>query len=196
MLPSTELQAKLGLVSDDFVVISVANMVKVKGIETLLEAVKMLNNPKVKVLIVGDDKSEYASELKLRYKHENSIQFLGKQLDVTPYLAGSDLFVIPTKDEGRREGIPNAPLEAMSMERIVLGSNISGVRDILETFPNYMFKADDVSGLEHKIKRIMDMPDTERKSVEIEMRKRVIDVFCIKDFITNHEQLYRKLLHK
>ena len=194
MISSDTLKQQLGIKPEDFVIISVANLVQVKGIETLLEAVKLLNNQKVKVLIVGNDTDSYAENVKLRYKELDQVQFLGKQLDVRPYLALSDLFVIPTKDEGRREGIPNAPLEAMAMERIVLGSNISGIRDILNVVPNNMFKADDVSGLEQKIKSIIMMSKAERKSLEGLMRKRVVDIFSIEDFISKHQVLYQKLV--
>ncbi len=49
------MQKEINISPQDFVIISVANLVKVKGIEILLNAVKLLNNPKIKVLIVGND---------------------------------------------------------------------------------------------------------------------------------------------
>jgi glycosyltransferase involved in cell wall biosynthesis len=188
--PSDTLRQQLGLSTEDFVIISVANLVEVKGIETLLDAVHQLNNPHIKVLVVGSDTSEYAISLKSKYKMYSHVSFVGKQLDVRPYLALSDLFVIPTKDEGRREGIPNAPLEAMSMKRIVLGSNISGVRDILNVFPNCMFQADDVLGLKRKIEMVINMSASERMNLEDRMRERVVDEFSIEDFIERHKLLY------
>jgi glycosyltransferase involved in cell wall biosynthesis len=193
-LGSEPLKQQLGLSSDDFVIISVANLVEVKGIETLLEAVNQLHNSKIKVLVVGGDSSEYAIALKSKYKTYSHINFIGKQLDVRPYLALSDLFVIPTKDEGRREGIPNAPLEAMSMKRIVLGSDISGVRDILKVFPDCMFKADDIASLKRKIETVMNLPESDRMKLEENMRKRVVEEFSIEDFIERHQVLYQKLV--
>ena len=193
MLPSLPLQKQLGILPDDFVIITVANLVKVKGIETLLDAVKSLKNPKIKVLVVGDDSGKYASELKSRYEEGKQIQFIGKKLDVRPYLVLANLFVIPTKDEGRREGIPNAPLEAMAMERIVLGSNISGIRDILKVFPKNLFQADQVSELALKIKYILEMPKHEKRVLEKQMRQRVVDFFSIRDFIKCHEVIYKEL---
>lgn len=194
-LASETLKQQLGIMPDDFVIISVANLVKVKGIETLITAVNQLKHPKLKVLVVGDDSSEYALELKSRFKRDTHIKFIGKHLDVRPYLALSDLFVIPTKDEGRREGIPNAPLEAMAMERIVLGSNISGIRDILKVFPDLMFQADNISELENKIKKIMNMSKEERMELEKQMRIRVIEEFSIEDFMSRHQSLYLELVN-
>ncbi|MEM5564583.1 glycosyltransferase [Psychroserpens sp. AS72] len=195
-VPSETIRRQLNLTPENFVIISVANLVEVKGIEVLLESVNYLNNPNLKVLIVGDDTGAYAQKLKTKYLNQRQFQFIGKQLDVKPYLALSDLFVIPTKDEGRREGIPNAPLEAMSMECIVLGSNITGIRDILEPFPECMFQAGDIVGLANKIETFRNLPNTEKLDLKKAMRKRVVDVFSIKDFLKNHQALYLKLLNR
>ncbi|TXE17107.1 glycosyltransferase [Psychroserpens burtonensis] len=193
---SETIRRQLNLKPDDFVIISVANLVEVKGIEVLLEAVNSLNNPNLKVLIVGDDSGVYAQKLRTKYLNKHQFQFIGKQLDVRPYLALSDLFVIPTKNEGRREGIPNAPLEAMAMERIVLGSNITGIRDVLEPFPECMFQAGDIIGLAEKLEIFRNLPDIERLNLKQAMRNRVVDTFSIKDFLKNHQSLYLKLLKK
>jgi len=190
---SETMRRQLNLSPEDFVIISVANLVEVKGIEVLLESVNHIKNPNLKVLIVGDDTGAYAQKLKTKYLNQSQFQFIGKQLDVRPYLALSDLFVIPTKDEGRREGIPNAPLEAMAMERIVLGSHITGVRDILEPFPECMFQAGDIVGLAEKIETFQNLPDTEKLQLKKAMRKRVVDVFSINDFLKNHQSLYLNL---
>ncbi|WP_417558712.1 glycosyltransferase [Mesoflavibacter zeaxanthinifaciens] len=195
MEPSVSLKNELNIADDDFVIITVANLVRVKGVETLIEAIINLKNPKIKLLIVGDDSGDYPRELKQRYSAMDHIQFIGKQLDVRPYIGISNLFVIPTKDEGRREGIPNAPLEAMSMERMVLGSNISGIRDILNVFPDYMFQADNVLELEQKINWVMGLSEIEKKEVGKQMRQRVINVFSIEDFICRHQMLYREMVN-
>ena len=102
---------------DDFVIVSVANLVAVKGIEILLDAVIKLNDQSIKVFIVGDYNNDYGLPLKAEYEKYNNIRFLGKHLDVRPYLAMADLFAIPTKDEGRKEGLPIAPMEAMASGR-------------------------------------------------------------------------------
>ncbi|MFD2823328.1 glycosyltransferase [Lacinutrix iliipiscaria] len=180
--------------NDDFVILSIANMVAVKGIEILFEAVKALNDDQIKVLIVGNDQNEYGQDLKARYSNNTNFVFAGKQLEVRPYLALADLFVIPTKDEGRREGIPNAPLEAMATECIVLGSNVSGVKDILKTFPQCLFAASDIEALADRIKFVKEMPENERKSLAEAMRNQVVKEFSIQEFLKNHEELYLKII--
>src|SRR5690606_4830659 len=92
-------------------IITVANLVPVKGIEVLIDAVNLLNNPHIELTVLGDDSSAYAEALKQKVKissKEANIKFLGKHTDVRLFLAQSDLYVIPTFDEGRKEGMPMA----------------------------------------------------------------------------------------
>lgn len=180
--------------SKDFVILSIANMVPVKGIEILFEAVQRLDDDSIKVLIVGNDQNDYGQDLKARYSNNKNIVFIGKQMDVRPYLSMADLFVIPTKDEGRREGIPNAPLEAMASECLVLGSNISGVKDILKAFPQCLFPASQTDILAEKIKFIKEMPEPKKVALAKAMRKQVMDKFSIEGFLKNHEELYLKIV--
>ncbi|MDU8885465.1 glycosyltransferase [Yeosuana sp. MJ-SS3] len=184
----------LSFEKDDFVILSVANLVPVKGIEILLQAILKINEATIKVLVVGDNNNEYGIALKEQYDHHSNIMFFGKQLDVRPYLALADVFVIPTKDEGRREGLPVAPMEAMAVERIVLGSNVSGIKEVLKAFPECLFQASDVTGLADKIKQIKQMSFIERKALAQSMRAYVEKELSIKTFINEHEILYKKIL--
>ena len=93
------------------------------------------------MLIVGDYNNEYGQDLKSRYENE-AIRFLGKKQDVRPYINSADLFVISTKEIG--EGLPVAPLEAMAMGKIVIGSDVPGIRDILSDFSEQLFKAGNI----------------------------------------------------
>ena len=190
----SSLKEKLNIQEGDFLIISVANLVPVKGIETLCNAVLKLSDPRLKVLIVGNDTNDYGIELKKEFGSNPAIMFLGKQMDVKPYLALANVFIIPTKNEGRKEGIPNAPLEAMAMERVVLGSNISGINDILKNFPDCLFTADSVNELSEKIQFVQKLSGQERENLAKEMRKEVISKYSITEFLNNHQELYLELV--
>lgn len=178
----------------DFVIVSVANLVPVKGIELLFEAVGKLNNENIQVIIVGDYDNEYGLQLKSAYKINSNIHFVGKHLDVRPFLAMSDLFVIPTKDSGRREGLPIAPMEAMASGRIVVGSNVTGIREVLKQFPECLFKPDDFNDLANKIQNIINMSINERNQLAKDMRCYVESNLSVRLFIDEHEILYKKLV--
>jgi len=178
---------------NDFIIVSIANLVPVKGIEILIEAVRLLNNPRIKVFIVGNNENVYGRTLKSKYEN-SQFQFLGKKSDVRPYLAKANLFVIPTKDEGRKEGLPIAPLEAMASQRVVIGSNISGIKDILKPFPECLFKPDDINDLLNSIKLMFEMKTPERQKLEQAMFIHLHKNFGLKKCIISHEKLYKSIL--
>lgn len=194
--PSLDFEIKrndLQMDSTDFVIITVANLVAVKGIEILIQAVNAIQQDHIKLLIVGDHGASYGTWLKDTYETE-SIKFIGKQMDVRPYLALADVFVIPTKNEGRREGLPIALLEAMAMGKIAIGSNISGIKDILQPFPEQLFEAGSVENLESKLMRILALNNHEKLQLSKQTSKYIQDHFNVVDFIVKHEALYFRLL--
>lgn len=176
----------------DFIIVSVANLVPVKGIEVLLEAVKIMNDVSIKVLIVGNNENAYGQSLKQTYQSEN-VLFLGKQMNIIPYLAVADGFVIPTKDEGRKEGLPIAPLEAMACQRLVIGSEVAGIKDLLEPFDAFLFKAGDSEQLSEKLAVLKQYSENERDAMAKKMRDFVSTNFSLKSCIKAHETLYQNL---
>ena len=133
------------------IIISVANLVPVKGIELLLDAFERLtaNYPDWKLLIVGNDTTEYGAELKRKLLEKPSIRekviFTWRQKNIRKFLDISEIYVQPTLKKGRMEGAPFAILEAMANGKIVVGSDIQGIKDQLEQFSNNQFKAGDVT---------------------------------------------------
>ena len=177
----------------DFVIVTIANLVPVKGIEVLLEATKQMNDPTIKTLIIGDYKNAYGEDLKKRYESD-CIYFLGKQLDVRPYLAVADVFVIPTKDEGRKEGLPIAPLEAMASGCIVVGSNISGIKDILKDHQVLLFQPGAIEDLVDKLKFVKDLNVEDTLKLKGAMVQTVQQQFSLDQCIERHDLLYQSMI--
>jgi glycosyltransferase involved in cell wall biosynthesis len=195
--PSKEKLAQL-FQPGDFSLVSVANMVPVKGIETAISALGILGNTQIKYFLVGACEANYRKSLEALISHhglESQVFFMGKTTDVQPYLAGTDLFVIPTKNEGRKEGQPMAPIEAMSSQRLVAGSKIPGVTDILAEFPEFLFEAGNANELAAIIKRVMEMPQEERDKIALAMRQKVEREYNMERFIEGHRVLFSELLH-
>lgn len=180
-----------------FKIITVANLVPVKGIEVLINAVKELNNPSIQLEVLGDDRAAYASELKkmvIQLNLQNQITFLGKHNDVRPFLTQADLYVIPTLNEGRKEGMPMALVEAMSMRIPVLGSNISGINYVLKDFQELLFEASNEIELSKKINFIYNIPFNERINLGNNLREYCVDHFSYIKFIKRHELIYERII--
>ncbi|MNQ90119.1 putative glycosyltransferase EpsD [compost metagenome] len=182
-----------------FRIITVANLVPVKGIEVLIQAIQLLGDTNIDLEVLGYDRDNYGNELKQLVKElqlENKISFLGKHTDVRPLLAQADLYVIPTLNEGRKEGMPMALVEAMAMGIPVLGSNISGINFVLKDFPELLFEASNAEGLSKKIALFFQKSEEERRATGQELRKYCVEHFSVELFIKAHEELYAKITKK
>ena len=183
--------------SSAFRLITVANLVPVKGIEVLIRALHILDDSSVTLDVLGDDANDYGTEIKqltVALGLTEQVKFHGKQLDVRPYIAQSDMYVIPTLNQGRKEGMPMALVEAMCMGVPLLGSNITGINFVLKDFEELLFDAGDHKMLANKIKEIKVLDTEKRKAIGKKLRKYCIDHFSMKGFITAHEELYTKLV--
>src|SRR5690606_25796795 len=143
--------------------------------------------------IIGDYDNDYGrqmEELSQSLNLQNKVFFLGKHSDVRPFIAMADLYIIPTLDKGRKEGMPMALVEAMSMSVPVLGSNISGIKFVLKDFKDLLFKAGDFKALGGLILKLKDLSFEERQKIGVDLRDYCVTHFNIKTFIQAHEDLY------
>ena len=107
---------------DDFLIISVGNIIKQKGYPLLIDAMPSIlrNNKKVKLVIIGD--GDYLNKLKYlvhRNHLENFVFFTGRvdRNDLKKYYSMSDCFAFPTL---RGEGLPYVLIEAMASGNVVV----------------------------------------------------------------------------
>lgn len=183
--------------SGKFRIITVANLVPVKGIEVLLQALNLVPHQDMELFIVGGSDPNYFTYLTEEIKRlglENVVHFMGKQADVRPYLSSANLYVIPTLDQGRKEGMPMALVEAMSMEIPVLGSNISGINFVLKDFPQLLFKAGNVDQLAEKLREMAKRDSEKRRNLGIELRDYCLQHFTMEKFLFQSETIYKKLV--
>ncbi|WP_310992281.1 glycosyltransferase [Aequorivita marina] len=179
--------------------ICVANFVPVKGIEILIEAFNRLSekHQNWSLLLVGDDQNEYGqglhklvSDLGLKER----IKFSGKLLDIRPQLNRAEVFVLPTKEKG--EGSPVALLEAMANGKVVIGSNIPGIRDQLAKFPDSLFDPSAIDELSDKLTFYMSKSKDELTILGKSFHNHVSLEYPIEKEIERHENLYKIIVQK
>lgn len=178
-----------------FKIIVVANLVPLKAIEDIMKAMHFIHKDDIELSIIGDNQNDYGrflQNLTAELKLNNQVLFLGKQLDIKKYLNNADIYIITSK----REGLPVALLEAMSMALPVIGSDISGIRYVLNDFPDLLFPQGDIKQLAEKILYFYNMPADLREIEGLKNRQHCIDNFSLDLFIKRHEELYQKLVPK
>ena len=115
-----------------FTFITIGRLVGDKGINELTEAFVKLNKefPNTRLLLVGGKEQDLdplkPETLKIIESH-SSIEAVGPQKDVRPWLLASDVFVLSSY----REGFPNVVIEAGAMGLPSIVTDINGAREII-----------------------------------------------------------------
>ena len=132
-------------------------------------------------------KSIYDGDLELRRTFMKD-DFVGKVDEVIDYYSIADIFVLPTIKKG--EGCPVSLLEAMSCGVSPVGSNVSGIKDILDPFPQLLCSPGDVDSLAEKIENLILEKEDKKKIY----REHVLKEYDINIEVNAHEKIYKELL--
>jgi glycosyltransferase involved in cell wall biosynthesis len=162
-------QAKTGQKKKGVQFLFVGRILYDKGIRELLIAFESLikRDVNVELVILGsiDENNPSAfgkKELKdWLSKLEHCVHINGKD-DVRPYFTNADVVVLPSY----REGLPKTILEAMSMEKPIIVSDVPGCRDTIakkEPVNGYFCRVKDPASLEEQMFKMTQLDDVERE---------------------------------
>lgn len=127
------LRTRLGIVSDERIVLTVGRLSREKAQIDLLAAYKRLpaTNPDIssKLIIVGDGPERGRLEAAAdAHGIKERVIFTGQISEVQLFYAAADVFALPSHSEGS----PNVLLEAMAANLPIVATAVGGVPEILE----------------------------------------------------------------
>lgn len=146
---------------DELNIVSVSSLHEGKGIHNLIKAVNNLlsKKKKVKLFIIGDipnkELKDYKDKLTKLSKEQNSdkIVFLGWKKNPYKYIEKFDVLALPSNNES----FGMVLIEAMALKKIVIGSEVGGILEIIEDNVNgFLIKKDDVKSIEEKLNFILE----------------------------------------
>jgi glycosyltransferase involved in cell wall biosynthesis len=164
-----------------------------KALETLVEAWAIVRSafPGANLTLIGEgpERGKLVEQIG-RLGLQETIELPGSVNDPEPILRGSDLFVLPS----REEGMSIALLEAMALGIPLVATSIPGNRRLVQDFKHgRLVPPDDPSAL---AKGIVDQWSTFDRAFQMTRaaRKRVIDEFSIDAVARKHMALFERLM--
>lgn len=183
-----------------FIFLYISRLVKDKGILEYIEAAKILrkDHPEAEFHIIGplwtgNKKSLTVTPDELKeWIDSKLIVYHDKQKDVRPYMANADCVVMPSY----REGMSNVLLEAASMARPLITTNVTGCRDIVEDGVNgFLCRVRDGKDLAEKMKKMMQLSSEERQEMGRKGREKMIREFDKKIVVKNYIDAINEVVH-
>lgn len=184
---------KFGFLRNDFVVCMIARMTEQKDPLTFIRAMDHLrNDQQIKALIVGDgelltDAKVLAHKLRL----DDKIVFTGFRNDVNDILSWSDAYCLPSLWEGMPIGI----LEAMSSGCAVIGTNVTGTKEVINEETGIIVEPGDYHGIGRAISVLKKKPEFKsylERNAAIHIKRH----YTIRRMVKRISTQYRKYLKR
>jgi glycosyltransferase involved in cell wall biosynthesis len=190
--PAKRLRASLGARPESFVVGTVGMCRPEKNQEVLLTMMRRLRVSGIDahLIIAGDGPLRAHLERRaVELEVANRVHFLGAVEDVRSVLAALDVFVLPS---AAVESFSNAALEAMSMSRPVILSNIGGAREMIhDGVEGYVVNPTELAARLPAIVSALYADVRKRRQMGICARDRAVSCFSVPAMVAG----YRGLLH-
>jgi len=189
------LRKELGLAADTPVIGTVAILRKKKGHHIILDAIPAVLKEVPEAVFVfagnGPQKQNIENEIKARGL-SGKVYMLGLRNDIPDVLKSIDLFVLPTL----QEALGTSFIEAMAMEKPVIGTDVGGVSEVIKDGVNgCLVKPDDPSDLARAVVRVL-RSDNRGRMMGIEGRKMALQNFSSEKMCGDMFSLYSSLLQR
>ena len=173
-----------------------------KGQKLLIEAINLvkieLGYEAFHVVILGDDQGRdlYKKELVRlteQYRLTNQIKFIKHCKDMALVYKVSDIIISASIEP---EAFGRVAVEAQSMEKLIIASNIGGSNEtIIDEKTGFLFESGDAHSLSKKIIKAITMDETSLNLIGKEGRKNIIKKFNVEKMCFSTYSEYKRLLN-
>ena len=173
-----------------------------KGQELFIEAINLakieLGYEAFYAVILGNDQGRELYKKKLirlteQYRLTNQIKFIDHCEDMALAYKVSDIIVSASIEP---EAFGRVAVEAQSMEKLIIASNIGGSNETInDEKTGFLFKSGDADSLSKKIIRALTMDETSINLMGKEGRKNIIKKFNVEKMCFSTYSEYKRLLN-
>ena len=170
----------LGRYNSDITFLLIARLIKDKGIVEYIEAIKIVKKryPNAKFKLLGsyyfDNPSAISKDEVDSWVSDGIIEYLGYTDAVLEEIERVDCIVLPSY----REGLSRVLLEAGSMSKPIITTNVAGCKDVVEDkYNGFLVPPKDSKSLAIAIEKMIELSPKERYFMGMLGRLKVIDEF-------------------
>jgi len=173
-----------------------------KGQELFLEAINLVNTQlgyeAFYGVILGSDQGRDLYKKKLirlseQYRMTKQVKFIDHCKDMALAYKVSNIIIAPSIEP---EAFGRVAVEAQSMEKLIIASNIGGSKEtIIDEKTGFLFESGDPKSLSKKILKALNLDDTSLKTIGIEGRKNIVDKFNVEKMCFSTYSEYKKLIN-
>lgn len=188
------LRREVGLAADAFVILTVANLIPYKGHGDLLSALYGARDAlpsNWQAIFIGNDQG-YGRELKDLGRSLGLYErchFLGGRINAIDLMAGADVFVLPS----HQEGFSNALIEAMALGLPVVATAVGGSLDAIEDARSGLLVPPHAPSSLGEAILFIAQHEAEKAQIGETARERVHRDFSLDTMVTRYGRLYRNI---
>jgi glycosyltransferase involved in cell wall biosynthesis len=125
------------------------------------------------------------------WQADGRVEYLGEAHDVRPHIAAADCVVLPSY----REGVPRTLLEASSMARPIVATDVPGCREVVDDgVSGLLCHARDAGDLAAKMAQILEMDAAAREAMGQAGRRKMIAEFDERHVVERYFQTLSTLV--
>ncbi|MDA7576793.1 glycosyltransferase family 4 protein [Candidatus Pelagibacter sp.] len=173
-----------------------------KGQEVFIEAVNLVNielgYEAFYAIILGSDQGRDLYKKKLtrlveQYRLKNQVKFINHCKDMALAYKISDIVVSASIEP---EAFGRVAIEAQSMEKPIIASNIGGSNEtVIDEKNGFLFESKNAKSLSQKILKVLSMDEASLKSIGKDGRKNIIQKFNVEKMCFSTYSEYKRLLN-
>ena len=173
-----------------------------KGQELFIEAINLVNielgYEAFYAVILGSDQGRDLYKKKLtrlseQYRMTKQLRFIDHCNDMALAYKVSDIIISSSIEP---EAFGRVAVEAQSMEKPIIASNIGGSNEtIIDNKTGYLFESGNAKSLSEKILKVLNINDTSLKSIGIEGRKNIVNKFNVEKMCFSTYSEYKRLFN-
>jgi len=173
-----------------------------KGQELFLEAINLVNiqlgYQAFYAVILGSDQGRNIYKKKLvrmseQYRMTKQVKFINHCKDMALAYKISNIVISASIEP---EAFGRISVEAQSMEKIIIASNIGGSKEtVIDEKTGYLFESGNAKSLSDKILKALSLDDTTLKTIGIEGRKNIVNKFNVEKMCFSTYSEYKKLIN-